>query len=110
MNSCAEFLRGCSKVALLPKCHPQGVMHICLPGIQFCCLAQFDHGLRQLVFQFEREPEVVVQGCVLRGKLECRFEFRNGGVEVCHLQMSCSQVPFVSAVIGTQTDCRFELG
>ncbi len=51
-----------------------------------------------------------MQGCILRGNFKRRFEFRNGGVEVCHLQIRCSQVPFVSAVIGPQTDCRFELG
>ncbi len=50
MNCCAEFLRGCGKVALLPKRHSERVVHIRLPRIQFCGLVQFGHGFRQFVF------------------------------------------------------------
>ena len=83
-------------------------MHVRLPGVQLRGLAHLGHGFRQFVFQLEREPKIVVQGCILRREFERCFEFRNGGVEIRNLQVRCAQIPFVSAVVGPQTDCGLE--
>ena len=83
-------------------------MHVRLPGVQLRGLAHFGHGFRQFVFQLERQSQIVMQRCILRGELKRCLEFRNGSVEIRHLQMCRAQVASVSAVVGAQTDCGLE--
>ena len=50
-----------------------------------------------------------MESCILRGKLNRAFELGDSRVEVRHLQMRCSQIADVSAIIRAQSDCRSKL-
>ena len=110
MDRCAKLIRRLRELALLPQGHAQGVMGIGLSGIQFRSFPQLGHGLGEFIFQFERQPQVVMQRRVPGSGLERGLKPGNRGIKVSFLQVSDSQVSFVSAVIGTQTKRGLKLG
>ncbi len=70
----AQFVRGLIEIALLPQGDSERVVNIGLTGIQFRGFLEFRNRIGQLVFQFQRQPQIVVQSRILRRGFERSLE------------------------------------
>ena len=84
-------------------------MNIGLRWIEFFGFTELCQRFGQLVFQFESEPEVIVQRSILRRVFKGGLKFSNRRLEVCFLKVGGSEIGAVAGVIGTQTQRGFEL-
>src|SRR5579883_2300145 len=90
--------------------HAQRVMDVRLRRVEVLCLAKFNHGIGELVFEFERQAQVVVQGRIVRRALESRLEVRHRALEVGLLQISRPEIGLVAGIVGVQAQGSLKFG
>ena len=85
LNGGTESFYGLVKISLLPQGNPERVVNVCLVRIEGSGLLEFNDCLGQTIFQFQGQPQIVVQSCVIKGALQCGLELCNRGIEIAFL-------------------------